>query len=166
MGEKRALAALSCLPLTPAPQDSSVTRYAVDAPLFVWSLCMQTQSLHSPVFLLWDVSSLLSVLLISPPLSHLSQQKSIPVHSLCQHLPTFPSVWLSSSLGSLYWKQTVSLPISIDYFTALHWTCSWLRAPSVECHWVCLGFLLVLSHVFVWSLSYLSILRLSPDFCE
>lgn len=34
MGEKGALAAQKCLPLTRAPQDSSVTRYAVDAARF------------------------------------------------------------------------------------------------------------------------------------
>ena len=83
--------------MRPSLFDHSACKLSLSIPL---SVCSET----SPIFSLF----------FSPPLSLLSQQKSIPVHSLCQHLPTFPSVWLSS-LGSLYWKQTVSLSISTLY---------------------------------------------------
>lgn len=98
MGGKRALAGESCLPPTRALQDSSVTRYAVDVCLFVESPCMQHLHHESPVCRLRH----LSVFLFSPSLSVLCKQKSIPVHSLCQHLPTsslFPSLLLLILFG-------------------------------------------------------------------
>lgn len=67
-------------------------------------------SFMSPLSVCSETSSFF-LFLFSNPLSLLSQQKSIPVHSHCQHLPTslFPPSFSSSCLDILYCTHTVSI---------------------------------------------------------
>ena len=103
--------------------------------LFNHSACKLSLFVHeSPVCLLRDIFFFLPsvILLLSPP-SALTQ-KSILVHSLCQHLPTsalFPPSFSSSLLDILCCAHAVCLWISTPQDTLQ--LCIELVGPSVEC---------------------------------
>lgn len=93
---------------------------------FNHSACKLSLLIHeSPVCLLWDI--FFSLFFPSPlPVSLLSQQKSIPAHSLCQHLPSYPLLPPSFSSHWTYCTAHIQFfclsQLCIGYFIALHWT--------------------------------------------
>ena len=90
MGKKRAPAVEPCLPLIRARQDSSVRRYGR----------LQMLCFHASLFVQKPPSGCVSPLPL--PLSLLSQQKSILLHSVCQHFSNYAKFLLLLVLYLLF----------------------------------------------------------------